>query len=255
MIGALAMAFPSAARAGTITISSTDFQGYGGKFFVAGVDSPPFVIGSVVMTDASGLGGLDALQSFESFCVDFGTGIDLPGVYNATVDNMTAWQDGSRLEADGSAARAAWLYQEFAPRLSPIPEFPGDQEAGLIQRAALQMAIWNALYDSDFTVSANDDVNNRTYFTSVGDHPDVLRFANEYLQGTPEVRGLQQATQDELAAAALNTSFLQLRSLDNTTDVQDFIGPAHSVPEPGSLLLLGTGLAALTAFRRKALRG
>jgi hypothetical protein len=254
MIGALAMAFPSVARAATITLS-TDFQGSAETFVVAG-QLGGFLIGSALASQTTGLDDLDTLTPFEVFCVDFHTDITLPATFDAVRDSMGNWADPAGLTATGSGERAAWLYQHILPTLDLVPEEQGLIEPSLQQRAALQIAIWNALYDSDFTVANNGATGNRTYLTSqvtTGTdgliHSEVLRLANVYLGQ------LQTASPDALTAALSETSWLQLTSQDDDTRVQDVIGPAKSVPEPGSLLLLGTGLAALTAFRRKSLRG
>jgi len=260
IVGALAMAFPSAARAATITLS-TGFQGSAETFVVAG-QSGGFLIGSALASQTTELGDLDTLTPFEVFCVDFHTDITLPATFDAVRDSMGNWADPSGLTANGSGERAAWLYQHILPTLDPIPEDQGLVEPSLEQRAALQIAIWNALYDSDFTVANNSAADNHTYLTThfatdpatrTSDdiiHAAVFSLANTYLGQ------LESASPDDLTAALSKTSWLQLTSQDDhTTRVQDVIGPANAVPEPGSLLLLGTGLASLTAFRRKSVRG
>ena len=258
MVAVLAVVFPSPARAGTISID-TAFRGYGATFVVAGQGPESFVIGSLKVSQASELGTLDDLESFEAFCVDFSSSIldaPPPAVYNADLDTMTAWQDGHTpepLEANGSGQRAAWLYNEYVPQLAALPEDPTLDSLGRLQRAALQMAIWNALYDDDFTVTQNSQANNHTYMV---DNPlstvdnDVMLLANQYLQGIAGIGGLEHAGASVDAADA---AWLKLRYLDGT-DAQDLIGPVAAtqpVPEPSAALLLGMGVLSLAAFRSR----
>jgi hypothetical protein len=247
-IALVALTWPTSARAGSISID-TFFQGYGAHMAVAGQDAS-FEIGSVVMSHGEGLGApLDEPATFEAYCVDFNTAVfgptlpDPPGTYDATRADMSGWVDGSGLPAQGNGQRAAWLYNEFATTF----DADATSDLGKRQRAALQMAIWNGLYDADFTVTANSDTNNTVYF--IEDNRNLTVLANSYLAAL------------ELAGAAVgasNAAWLQLASIDTNpdgtrTDAQDFIGPT-AVPEPSAALLLGMGVLSLAAFRsRKAL--
>jgi len=180
--------------------------------------------------------------TFEAYCVDFDTSVfgptlpDPPGTYDATRGDMSAWVDGSGLPSSGSGQRAAWLYNEFATTFDP----DATSDLGKRQRSALQMAIWNGLYDSDFTVADNGLASNTVYF--IEDNHALTALADTYLAAL-------------LAAGPLvgssDAAWLKLSA--NGVDAQDFIGPT-SVPEPASVLLLGAGMAALAAFRsRKSL--
>jgi hypothetical protein len=114
------------------------------------------------------------------------------------------------------------------------------------------MAIWEVLYDTDLSVSLTTG----RFYVDVDDpaqrYTNIANIADGYLQ---------DMLAHPLDVAASDATWLQLTFTDQTTgqtsNVQDFIGPGTStnaVPEPGSLLLLVTGIAALTAFRRKAVR-
>ncbi len=104
VIALLTLVWPATARAGSISLD-TFFQGVGGTFVVAGQAEEFFVHGSVQMSNANGLGDLDALPSFEAFCVDFTTSIfDVPapgdglGTYNAELGSMVrvgGWPEDS----------------------------------------------------------------------------------------------------------------------------------------------------------------
>ena len=244
LLGLLAVVAPANAQAGTISLD-TLFQGYGAGFVVANQSPLSFVIGSVEMSGGTGLGdGLDAPATFEAYCADFHTSIfgptlpDPPGVYDATADLMSHWSDPSGLPANpAGGARAAWVYNTWAATVDP----DATSDLGKRQRAALQMAIWNALYDTDTTVDNTLGLGGTTYFTE--DNRNLTVLADAYLAG--------------LAANPLaDASWLRLSS--GATDAQDFIGPAvskESVPEPGAGLLLGMGITALAAFRsRKSLQ-
>ena len=224
----------------------TFFQGYGAGFVVAG-EAAAFEIGSVDMSQGTLLGPpLDAPNTFEAYCVDFNTAVfgptlpDPPGLYDATRGDMSDWVDGSGLTANGSGERAAWLYNEFATTFDP----DATSDLGKRQRSALQMAIWNGLYDSDFTVVNTGVLGNDTYF--VEDNQTLTVLADSYLLALalagPSVAGSDAA-------------WLQLTA--NGIDAQDFIGPGlpegppNDVPEPGAGVLLGMGAMSLAAFRSR----
>jgi len=242
ILALMTFVLPASARAGTIRID-TFFQGYGAHVAVAGEDAS-FEIGSVVMSNGTGLGDPLDGTTFEAYCVDFDTSVfgptlpDPPGTYDATRGDMSAWVDGSGLPSSGSGQRAAWLYNEFATTFDP----DATSDLGKRQRSALQMAIWNGLYDSDFTVADNGLASNTVYF--IEDNHALTALADTYLAAL-------------LAAGPLvgssDAAWLKLSA--NGVDAQDFIGPT-SVPEPASVLLLGAGMATLAAFRsRKSLPG
>jgi len=243
LVALAALVLPTNARAGTISLD-TFFQGYGAGFVVANQAPISFVIGSVVMSGGTGLGpGLDAPATFEAYCADFHTAIfgptlpDPPGIYTATADLMSNWIDPTGLPANpAGGARAAWVYNTWATTV----DADATSDLGKRQRSALQMAIWNALYDTDITVDNTLGLGGTTYFTE--DNRNLTVLANAYLAGLA-------------ANPTADASWLRLSV--GTTDAQDFIGPlptAASVPEPGAGLLIGMGFTALAAFRsRKSL--
>src|SRR4051812_36848784 len=162
VIGALAVAFPSAARAGSITIAS-DFTGLQVHYEFNGVLAQPLSFGSVTMTGGTGLN--DALNGvdFEAYCADIQTDVITPeasaitGVtYQADVAPMSSWQDpnGNVSPADGNR-RAAYLYDRYVDPTSADALAAGDLEG----RSALQLAIWNVLYDQDFSVATTNGGN------------------------------------------------------------------------------------------------
>jgi hypothetical protein len=102
--------------------------------------------------------------------------------------------------------------------------------------AGLQLAIWNVIYDDDYTVSKPESGNSGFYVKN-GTAADE---ANELLLG------LRAASLKGLEAQAL---FLNVRA----TAGQDQV-TKYSTPEPGTMLLLGAGALALAARRRMARR-
>ena len=245
-------AVPESAAAGTITLD-TKFQGSSVGYFIDG-EFYAQRIGSVGMSNPQGL-GLDPATTFEAYCVDiltdvFGAGTttqNVPVEVTADAAPMSTWVDPSALNLHGpdAGSKAGWLYQEYA-----AASVTNDQ------RSALAMAIWNVLYDTDSSVSDGQG----TFYVwcdssvpgsfcnpsnDVGFHTvdgAIVTLANSYLT---TVNALSAA---QLAAA--NSTWLQLTA--TTGNIQDFVGPgpSTSVPEPASVLLLGTGLAAALAGRR-----
>jgi hypothetical protein len=122
-----------------------------------------------------------------------------------------------------AGAKAAWLVNTYAADIRSR-----GSEAN-VQAAALQVAIWEAVYDSVNSLSSG-------MFSVVGPQP-VLNQASVYLT--------------DLYAGPGGYYTSQATWFD-TANGQDQIGIA--VPEPASLSLLGFGILALGSRRRRGRR-
>jgi hypothetical protein len=230
--------FPVSSAAGPLTLGF--WQGVAVRYVSTIAGTGQTVLGSSLATNGSGISPAIDGRTFEAYCVDINgpvfDGIG-PYTYEATAASMTAWDIHPPPLGRALAGNyVAWLYTELAQDIATA-----DDDVG---RTALQMAIWNVLFDTDFSVSADDG---DFWISNVGSN-DVLSVANGYL-------GLLN---DNLVDASLaDATWLQLRlnNSSNSPDVQDFIGPlamsTTPVPEPGTLVLLASGLVAGGWQRRR----
>ena len=166
------------------------------------------------------------LGVFDAYCVDINHYLTSNRWYTLDpVDSMSRWgvADPSVKTINSPAdagARAAYLADTFGSA----------REAW--QRWALQLAIWNALYDND------SDVTSGAFWVSTGYAPGI-EGANAMLRSLAQYAG-----------PPLDAKWLRL--VDTAGGgTQDFMAP---VAEPASLLLFGTGLLVVLATRHAIAR-
>jgi hypothetical protein len=247
-ISLLVLGVAASAEAGPITL--TDLPSVQFDYVYNGVEQGVFGLAGVEMRDGSGIDPAIDARVFQAYCVDLDGPLPLfdRRVVDATAAPMSTWEDPSDLPSprtipgvSNAGAQAAWLYSEFVDDASP----------DAITRTALQVALWNVLYDVDFTV--REGLAPAIFSVRVDDFQtqndlDIIDAANGYLG----------ALQANLVAANLaDATWLQLRVPDcngNNCDLQDFIGPGQQVnpvPEPASALLLAAGAIGLIATGRR----
>jgi hypothetical protein len=208
LIIVIAVVFPSASRADTINFMGT------GKGAVIEVHSPLLgdlqVRAGELLWSAGSPSELPLL--FYSYCVD-------PNNWLSTSQMITI-REATELETpgvDAAGEKAAWLINTYAPA---VHDTGTDLDA-----AALQIAIWGALYNQSGNLT---------------DGPFRLN-------STGTVATLAQGFLDSVFAApgsfnVSNTAWL---------DADSGQGQMIPTPEPGTFLLMGTGLAAAWRIARR----
>jgi len=217
-LGAGLLLAPAQAKADTI---SFDWVGHASVVTVAGPNggSPYDVWAGELKWDWVGATPAGLSNPVYTYCVDIVT--DLTSPQDVSITSTSNLTSSVATLAPEAAAKAAWLVNSFADTVRST----ADGWYANVLGAALQVAIWEALYDStnDLAGGAFQLVTTGTIATQAQAYLTAL-YASDYTGSTAV--------------------------LLDTRDGQDQI---TKVPEPGTLLLLGTGIAAFyTRSRRPA---
>lgn len=171
-------------------------------------------------------------DAFYTYCVDLRSDeTDHQGITVRTTDEMTG-------TTANVGQKAAWLFNTYAATIHA-----DYSSASKAMAAGLQLAIWEVLYDTTYQIDGTKADKGSFYATGVYTSAAAISYGNQYLQN------LLGSGTSYLSADAMWLDSENAKYGLTGGPGQDQI--TRSVPEPGTLALLGAGLLGIAGARRK----
>lgn len=153
-------------------------------------------------------------QQYTTYCVDLFTSIGY-GDYNADLLYPQSYPQGER---------AAWILNTYGPLVN-------NNEAG----AALQLALWDVVHDNGDGLSAGSIQLSSSASTALRDAAAAIVTTSE-------------------GQTSLNATIFHNTVIADGSPAQNLITMGIVVPEPSTVFLFGTGLAALAGLKSRSRR-
>lgn len=177
-----------------------------------------------------------------AYCINYGVHAGIGSDFTAELTDPLSYDDGNYFQSTyaTSGQYAVWLMKEFSVGLGYDPGTLNPGYSKCESAVALQLAIWDAIYDFDGT-----DFDNGVYGSG---SRDVFQYT-----GSGDVKDLFDYFENELVTrySLIDSSDFKGALIEKNNEHYQTLLVYQPVPEPATILLFGFGLLGIGAIGRK----